>query len=214
MKHFISLFIAFLITLSWTLPASVRCDDIPPAHKESGNARAGLQSGWMCLTTKKTVVYYQSEADLETLNEKLKVRRRSGFLGLFGGKESGSVTERLRKKIDYIFESAQSLLDMYNCKSKIKIMAYPKKDGVNSAYADIVSKYKFSSTRTDHAAFYFHKLETVYVSLETLTEGILAHELAHAVIDHYFLIRPPPKVAEMLAQYVDKHLKRETESRR
>jgi hypothetical protein len=33
--------------------------------------------------------------------------------------------------------------------------------------------------------------------------GILAHEMGHAVIDHYFVIKPPPKIAELLCHYVD-----------
>jgi hypothetical protein len=36
---------------------------------------------------------------------------------------------------------------------------------------------------------------------------MLAHEMAHCVIDHYLLIRPPMATAEILARYVDSHLK-------
>jgi Zn-dependent peptidase ImmA (M78 family) len=35
---------------------------------------------------------------------------------------------------------------------------------------------------------------------------VIAHELGHAVCDHYFLVIPPEKVREMLASYVDAHL--------
>jgi hypothetical protein len=37
-------------------------------------------------------------------------------------------------------------------------------------------------------------------------EGILAHEIAHSIIDNYLLILPPKATAEILARYVDEHL--------
>ena len=36
--------------------------------------------------------------------------------------------------------------------------------------------------------------------------GVLAHEVAHAIINQYFAVPPPSKVQEILSQYVDKHL--------
>jgi len=39
-----------------------------------------------------------------------------------------------------------------------------------------------------------------------LNENILAHEMGHCIIDHYFVILPPRKIQEMLAVYVDIHL--------
>ena len=40
-----------------------------------------------------------------------------------------------------------------------------------------------------------------------LNENILVHEMAHCIIDHYFVILPPRKIQEMLAVYVYMHLK-------
>jgi hypothetical protein len=37
-------------------------------------------------------------------------------------------------------------------------------------------------------------------------EGILAHEMAHAIIDQFLTVRPPSATAEILARYVDGHL--------
>lgn len=208
MKYFARLSIAFLITLFGIFPVSAWSDDDLSTDRISASVQADAQSGWKHFPTKRTVVYYQAEADLERLNRKLKLGRSSGFLGLFGGGESGSIRERLGKKVDDIFKNAQVLLDMYNCKSIIKIMTYADQNEIDQAYSNLISQFNLSSIHTDRIAFYFHKLKTVYVSLETVTEGVLAHELAHSIIDHYFIIRPPSKVAEMLAQYVDKHLER------
>lgn len=208
MKYFARLSIVLFTTLLWIFPVSVWSDDDVSANRISDSVLAGAQSVSKHFPTKRTVVYYQTDAELERLNRKLKLRRNAGFLGLFAGKESGSITKRLERKIDRIFENAQALLDMHNCKSKIKIMVHVDQDEVDQAYSNLTSQYNLSSIHTDHIAFYFHKLKTVYISLETVTEGVMAHELAHAIIDHYFIIRPPSKVAEMLARYVDKHLER------
>ena len=198
---------AVLITLFGIFPAAVWSDEGLYAPKLSAD-KAYARPGWRHFATKRTVLYYQGEADLERLNRKLKGRRRGGFLGLFAGKESGSTMESLGRKVDYLFENAQDLLDMHNCKSRIKIMLYTYQNELNGVYADLTSQYNLSASDTDHIAFYFHKLKTVYISPENVTHGVLAHELAHAIIDHYFIIRPPSKVAEILAQYVDKHLNR------
>jgi hypothetical protein len=44
------------------------------------------------------------------------------------------------------------------------------------------------------------------VNADDLTEGILAHEMAHSIIDHFLVIRPPKAATEILARYVDRHL--------
>jgi len=35
---------------------------------------------------------------------------------------------------------------------------------------------------------------------------MLAHEIAHAIVDNYLSVRPPRATAEILARYVGKHL--------
>lgn len=56
-------------------------------------------------------------------------------------------------------------------------------------------------------AWYSFETNTVFLNANDLKEGILAHELAHSIIDHYLLIRPPAATAEILARYVDGHLR-------
>ena len=49
-------------------------------------------------------------------------------------------------------------------------------------------------------------LNTIYVNVDDTQEEILAHEMAHAIIDHYLLVRPPAAAAEILARYVHTHI--------
>ncbi len=55
-------------------------------------------------------------------------------------------------------------------------------------------------------AFYNHKTESVTVYADRVTDGVLAHEIAHAVINSYFDVPPPEKIQEILTHYVDRYL--------
>ena len=54
-------------------------------------------------------------------------------------------------------------------------------------------------------AFYSHGPRSIVVAVDSVTDHILAHEIAHAVINAYFVIPPPARMQEILAQYMDKH---------
>ena len=43
------------------------------------------------------------------------------------------------------------------------------------------------------------------VAVDSVTDNIIAHEIAHAVINAYFVIPPPARMQEILAQYMDQH---------
>jgi hypothetical protein len=61
-------------------------------------------------------------------------------------------------------------------------------------------------------AFYLHDLKTVYISIQDLTVGMLGHEIAHAVISHYFGAPPAENIQEILAGYVDYSLTKSTQT--
>ncbi|MCP3933600.1 MAG: hypothetical protein GY705_31420 [Bacteroidetes bacterium] len=46
----------------------------------------------------------------------------------------------------------------------------------------------------------------MFIQLDDVHSGMIAHELAHAIIDHYLIIPPPKETAEILARYVDTHM--------
>ena len=49
-----------------------------------------------------------------------------------------------------------------------------------------------------------NKYSAIYAYERGLVENILAHELAHCIIDHYFKIVPPLNTTEIIAQHVDR----------
>jgi len=95
------------------------------------------------------------------------------------------------------------LLDMYPFDLSIKICVYQSHRDIESAYSHLTPLGAFGKTPI---AFYSHRSRTIYVSVENTGAGVLAHEIAHAVINFYFPEPPPERMQEILAQYVDKHL--------
>ncbi|MBE9529168.1 MAG: hypothetical protein IME99_08015 [Proteobacteria bacterium] len=55
-------------------------------------------------------------------------------------------------------------------------------------------------------AFYSRSTGSVFVSLDAVNDGILAHEVAHAVINSHYTPPLPTRMQEILAQFVDKNL--------
>jgi hypothetical protein len=66
-----------------------------------------------------------------------------------------------------------------------------------------MSKYGRSA---DYVAFYSPRDNTVYVAVNDVRVGVLAHELTHVIIRHYFPQPPPAVIQEVVAQYVDSQI--------
>jgi hypothetical protein len=116
---------------------------------------------------------------------------------------SGGLDEshrRLTMRIDEILEKVQSILDMYPIDLHISIFVLPDYESLKKVFRE------FSLSGSAPIAFYSHKMRSIYVAADSLTDGVLGHEIAHAVINFYFGVPPPAKMQEILAQYVDLHL--------
>ena len=103
-------------------------------------------------------------------------------------------------KIDEVMGKVQSILDMHPTNVHISILLYPDHNSLERIFR------QFTSTGHTPIAFYSHKTKTIYVDISSVTDGVLGHEIAHAVINFYFITPPPAKMQEILAQYVDLHL--------
>jgi len=93
----------------------------------------------------------------------------------------------VKARIDRLVEMVLSILDMRPKDFKVSIEIKPEYKSGD------IAKYK-------------HSRKTITVYADRVTDGVLAHEIAHAVICAYFPSRPPRKTQEILAQYVDRHL--------
>jgi hypothetical protein len=170
-----------------------------------GVAKGQTSTGivWQSIETKHTIIRYQSEKNLKKFNSRIKYRvERAGLKGLFSSSGSSDLKSTVSKKVDALFEKAQQILDMRKKMKKVTINVYPDKGQLQKAYESIYMK------PCRIRAWYEYRFNTVYLNVNDTHEGMLAHEMAHGIIDHYLLVRPPSATAEILARYVDSHLKK------
>jgi hypothetical protein len=105
-----------------------------------------------------------------------------------------------KKRVDKIVDKVMALLDMRSPNFHFSIYLCRTPAEVETAYR-----------RTGMAgpvpeAFYAHANRSITLLPDTINDGMLAHEIAHAVISAYFGTPPPARMQEVLAQYVDSHL--------
>lgn len=156
---------------------------------------------WQLIETRYTIIHYQSIADLKQFDRKISYPsdKWDALNSLFGS-NSETLHARVENKVDRIFEKAQNILGMRKPMDKVHIHICRDRKQLDDQCISIYGR------PSRFRAWYVYQLNAVYVNRGDLDEGILSHELAHSIIDHYLLVRPPKATAEILASYVDLHL--------
>jgi hypothetical protein len=119
----------------------------------------------------------------------------------FGGK-TDDARSMLASTLDALYSEVSDILDihMYTFHGSIRIV--PDKDSLNALF-----RQSYGVDFRDPSV-YVHEKNTIYISLADLTIGMLGHEIAHAIISHYFVVPPPTKVQEVLSGYVEYNLRK------
>jgi len=103
-------------------------------------------------------------------------------------------------KVDLVIEKAQVVLDMFPNKMHISVVLLPRR-------RDVAKMYKKKYGRhANHIAYYSLSEKTIYVSVNDVNLEVFSHEVGHAVVDHYFKVRPPYSIHELMAQFTSKHI--------
>ena len=156
---------------------------------------------WKRIHTQYTIIQYQTEDDLYRFHASVEY---GGFEWNRPAELSNlsveDVKQMIIQKTDAIFERVQAILDMRKKFKPPIIRIHSNRDQLVRAYRKI---YKGECRIR---AWYRYRTNTVYLNVEDVHAGMVGHELAHAVIDHYLLVKPPAQTAEILARYVDRHL--------
>ena len=153
-------------------------------------------------STRFCTVFYNDDVDLHKINRRINLRFSDFYSPrTYKEKVDFSIEDILSEKFDAIFVRVQDILDMYPSKIHVAINIYKTREELDAVYERI-----FDGPNTA-VSFYVYKTNTIYTLENEVTENILAHEMAHCIIDHYFVILPPRKIQEMLAVYADMHLK-------
>lgn len=128
--------------------------------------------------TKYAKIHYSDDKDLDLFFWRLGGQR------LEFPKDAALASNR----VDRIVERVEAILDMR-----------PKNFSVDIAL-------RRGMLDGGRAAFYDRRTRSIYISADYATDGVAAHEIAHAVIERYFAVPPSNKAQEILTQYVDKYL--------
>ena len=164
-------------------------------------ADLSINTPWHILDTKYTKIHYHFWKDLKKFNSNIDYSPSSmGLKWLFRKKSPGDIENEIKLKVDAVYEKVQEILDMRKSMEKVTIYIFHDKQELHSVHQEIFK------TTWHPRAWYVYELNAVYINVDDIHEGILAHEIAHSIIDHYLLIRPPKATAEILARYVDEHL--------
>lgn len=143
--------------------------------------------------TRYTLIHYPGEEVLHDFGKRV---GGIAFLDRDPGKDRTSIGAT----IDRITFRVETILDMFPVDLYFNIYIYPTYDEIKEVYRGM------GFIEDPPAAFYMHTSKGIYLAADKVTDRVLAHEIAHAVINFYFLTPPPANMQEILGQYVDKHL--------
>lgn len=158
-----------------------------------------IDGDWIIIKSDYFSIYIPRETDLKRIERKL---RKRGYFHTWGKsyKSLDTAEERIAFRMDALFNRVKEILDMRPRCPKLKIKIFTNKNELRDEYKRIFGGDE------DIKSFYVHKNRTIYTSEDVFSDSVIAHEMGHAIVDHYFDTIPPPKIAEMLACYVDMHL--------
>lgn len=160
---------------------------------------------WLTTGNNKITVSYPSDINLKRLETRLRSRwfyvspvERDLYTN-----PVYSIEQRIVARLETILLRVEEILAMYPASMELKIKIFSDRRELSREYLTLFG------TVQNYKSFYIHSLRTIYASMQDISDSVIAHEMAHAVIDNYFLVIPPEKTAELLATYVDSHLERE-----
>lgn len=152
---------------------------------------------------KHFVVYYEPDINIPRLTQILDITHADKFLA---GKpfedENNSPESKFAGMLDILFMRISDILNMhlYSFQGQIKLCR--NREQLNKIY------YSLFKNELNSPSFYVYSLNTIYISQADFQYEIIGHEMAHAITSHYFVVLPPVKIQELLANYVEYQLKK------
>jgi len=150
------------------------------------------------LKTKYTTIVFNSREDLDEFNDNIYIGRKLGFL--LKQKRIVTLEDEVRAKVDILIKKVCDVLDMYPANLNFTLRLFADTKGTQAAYR------KYYGRNATYIAFYSMGRKTMYIAVNKVSLRVFAHETGHVVVDHYFKVRPPYKIHEVLAQYSEKHI--------
>ena len=149
------------------------------------------------ISSRYATIQYENEELLREFDNELLL---GGLSNIMRFKKSITWQDEVKNKVDVIVERVVVLLDMRPVELRFRLVLLSSETEVQKVYKEKYNK------NVDYIAFYAPKEKTIYVSVNDIRIGVLAHELAHLIIDLYYNVTTPIRIQELLAQFVETHL--------
>ena len=155
-------------------------------------------AGWQRVDSRFCTVWVHPELSLKKINRKISTR---WIHTRFPMQKKSGLHGELATKCDMLFRRAEELLDMYPAGVHVTVKVAKNREDLRQTHQ------QYYGQGTDAIAFYHFPNNTIYIWGKKISESVLIHEMAHSIIDHFFQVRPPRKIEEMLAVHVNKQMR-------
>ena len=152
---------------------------------------------------KYVIVYYPSGLDLEHLVQQLNISPSDKISVGESLNTKNSYEEELSQMLDTLFLKVSDILEIHLYSLQINLKVFKNSTELSDVYSRL-----FKSSLGGKSSFYVSELNSIYVSEDGFKPGIIGHEMAHAIICHYFPTPVPIKIQELLAMYTEYSLRR------
>jgi hypothetical protein len=140
-------------------------------------------------------IQLDDKADIIALTDQLRSVRVRQVEGLTGATSDAHVM--LHSLLDALYSEVCDILDIHMPAFTINLEVVTDRAGVANGVEAC------SMARKEAPSFYCRDSNTIYIANKDVSVGVLGHEIAHAVINQYFMIPPPEKMQEVMAGYVE-----------
>lgn len=150
------------------------------------------------LETRYAKIFYADDELLRSFNNE--VFMGGGLFFLSRRPQNLTIHDEVRNKLNNIVEKVMAVLEMFPKELRFTVVLLPDAREVQRVYRESYGK------EVDFIAFYSPKQKTMYLSMRDVQLRVIAHEVGHVVVDHFFDVPPPVKIHELLAQYAETHI--------
>lgn len=149
-------------------------------------------------------IFYSPELDLTSLTQQLNIRPSDEILTGTTTEGNAATSPELASMIDTLYLRVGDILDMhvYSFTGTIKVCK-------DDEQIERIYKNLFDKSLHHQKSFYVYSLNTIYISSSIFKKEVLGHEIAHAIINRYFVVPSPIKIQEVLSMYVEYQLRKE-----
>ncbi|MCP3931961.1 MAG: hypothetical protein GY705_23045 [Bacteroidetes bacterium] len=150
------------------------------------------------IKSRYVTIIFSDKKLLSEFNEELYLGRKLGRM--LRKDKIVTIEDEILAKVDLIIEKAEIVLDMFPNGLFITLVLLPDESDVTRVYR---SKY---GKKVNHIAYYSLSEDTIYISVDDTSLRVLAHEVGHAIVDHFYTERTPYTIHELMAQFTERHI--------